>query len=259
MQSMKTMFGALGLLALLPAAVPPVQAQALAPQAPLGGSMTTPTTPRFEGTLILMTGQAEVEVANDEASVSFYVEQQDADLTKAQSVVNQRIAEATAAIRRADPKGEVQTSGYSSYPVYRNDAGRKPVGWRVRQGVTLRTSELAALPRTVAAAQAHAALGGIDFRLSKAARERVEGELIQRAIANLNARVAAVAQSMNVPAARIRTEELNFGVQQIERPVMMAMARSAPMAAEAMVEPQFEAGRSAQQMNVTARLRFLQP
>jgi uncharacterized protein YggE len=215
--------------------------------------------PRFEGALVLMTGQAEMEIANDEAFASFFVEVQDADLAKAQSQVNQRVADATAALKRSDPKGEVQTSGYSSFPVYRNDGGRKIAGWRVRQGVTLRTSDLAGLARTVATAQQHVALGGIDFRVSRAVREKVDGELIQRAIANLNARVAAAAQALNVAPARIRTEELNFGVHQIEPPPVMSMARMAPAAADNVAEPKFEAGRSLQQMTVTAKVRFLQP
>lgn len=215
--------------------------------------------PRFDGTLVLMTGQADIEVPNDEAFASFYVEVQDADLARAQSQVNQRVAEATALLKRADAAGEVQTSGYSSYPVYRGDAGRKPVGWRVRQGVSLRTRDLAALPRTVAAVQSVAALGSIDFRVSRAAREKLEAELIERALASLNARVAAVAQAMSVPAARIRTEELNFGVQQIERPMPMMMARAAAAPADAVAEPSFEPGRSQQQMSVTAKVRFLQP
>lgn len=225
--------------------------------ATLAGAQSSPAA-RSDGTLVLMTGQAEVEVANDEAVASFYVEVQDADLTRAQSQVNQRVADATAALKRSDPRGEVQTSGYSSYPVYRSDPARKVSGWRVRQGVTLRTADLAALARTVAAAQQFAALGGIEFRLSRAAREKVEAELIQRAIANLNGRVAAVAQALNVPTARVRTEELNFGVHQVERPMVMSMARAAP-AADGVAEPQFEAGRSAQQMTVTAKVRLLPP
>jgi predicted secreted protein len=219
-------------------------------------AVPAPTPARFEGTVVAMTGSAEIEVANDEALASFYVEVQDADLGRAQSQVNQRMAEATAALKRADPRAEVQTSGYQSYPVYRDNT-RKPVGWRVRQGVTLRTGDLAGLPRTVTAAQQHVALGGIDFRLSRAARDRVGAELIQQAVANLNSRIAAAAQAMQVPAARIRTEELDFGGRGFERPPMMAMARSAPMAADSVAEPQFEAGRSLQQLTVSARVRFL--
>lgn len=210
---------------------------------------------RTDGTLVLMTGAAEIEVPNDEAVASFYYEVQDADLARAQSLVNQRVADAVAQIKRADPKGQVETAGYMSFPIYGKE-GRKVTAWRVRQTVTLRTSDLATLPRTVQGAQAQLALGGIDFRLSRAARERVEAELIQRAIANLNARVAAVAQAMNVPPGRLRTEELNFGVQDVVRP--MAMMRSAPMAAaEQVAEPQFDAGRSLQQMTVSGRVRLL--
>ena len=232
----------------------------LAAVAVSAGALAQPAAPaRFEGTAILMTGQSEIEVANDEAVASFYVEVQDADLQRAQAQVNQRAADATAALKRADPKGEVQSAGYGSYPVYGRDGGRRITGWRARQSMTLRTSDLAALPKAVAAAQQTAALGGIEFLLSRAAREKVEAELIQRAIANLNRRVAAAAQTMKVPLERVRSEELNFGVQAHERPPILAKAMEMRAAADAMPEPQFDAGRSLQQLTVTARLRFLQP
>lgn len=218
-----------------------------------------PQPPRFEGTLLIMTGAAELEVANDEAVVAFYLEVQEPDLARAQSQVNQRVAEGVAAIRRADPKAEVETSGYGSYPVYQPGGGRKIIGWRARQGVNVRTTELATLPKSVAAGQQQLALGGVDFRLSRAARERLEGELIQRAIANLNARVAAAAQALNVPASRQRIEEINFGIPTGGRPPVIAMARMQAPAAESVAEPQLDAGQSTQQVTLSARVRFLAP
>lgn len=213
---------------------------------------------RSDGTLVLMTGSAELEVANDEALAGFYLEVQDADLAKAQSQVNQRVAEGVAQLKRADPNAQVETTAYTSYPVYARE-NRKITGWRVRQSVTLRTAELGSLARTVAAAQQTLALGGVDFRLSRAARERVEAELIKGAIANLNARVGAVAQAMNVPADRLRTEELNFGVHEVPRPVPM-MAKTMEMRTAADVaEPQFDPGRSLQQLTVTGRVRLPAP
>src|SRR5512139_1789320 len=148
------------------------------------------------GTLVIMTGSAEVELPNDEAVVNFFYEAQDADLTKAQGLVNQRVGDGTAALKRADPKAQVETSGYSSYPVYASGSARSIVGWRVRQGVMLRTENLAALPRTISSVQSYLALGGIDFRLSRAARDRVDAQLIQMATANLNARFATAADAM---------------------------------------------------------------
>jgi len=205
-----------------------------------------------------MTGAAELEVANDEAVVSFFLELQEADLARAQSQVNQRVADGVAAIKRADPKAVVETSGYGSYPVYQPGAGRKIIGWRARQSVNVRTTELANLPKAVAAGQQQLALAGLDFRLSRAARERVEAELIQRAIANLNARVAAAAQALSVPAARQRIEEMNFGIATGGRPPAIAMARMSA-AAEQVVEPQLDAGQSTQQVTLSAKVRFLAP
>jgi len=213
---------------------------------------------RAEGTLLLMTGTAEVEVANDEAVAQFYFEAQDADLARAQSQVNQRVAEGVAQLKRADPKAVVETSGYTSFPVYQPGAQRKQVGWRVRQGVMLRTGELAGLPRAVAAAQQHLALGGIDFRLSRAARTKVEAELIEQAIASLNRKLAAAARALNVSAERVRLEELNFGV--MPPPIAPRMrAEMMASAAPPVEEPQFDAGRSLQQLTVTGKARLLPP
>ena len=208
------------------------------------------------GTLILMTGAAEVELANDEAVATFFYEAQDADLTRAQSSVNQRVADGTAALKRADPKAQIETSGYSSYPVYSSGSNRTITGWRVRQGVTMRTDNLAALAKTVASAQPALALGGIEFRLSKTAREKVEAQLIQLAVANLNARFAAAGQSMGVPPTRIRLEEVNFGVREAAPPQPMMM-RSAMQSSDAVVPPAFESGRSIERLTVTGKARFL--
>lgn len=217
---------------------------------------TPPFAPPGEGTVLLITGAAELEVPNDEAVATFFYEAQDADLTKAQGRVNQRVGDGTAALKRADPKAQIETSGYSSYPVYADNAARSSVGWRVRQGVTLRTSDLAALPRTVAAAQSLLALGGIDFRLSRAARERVDAQLIGLATANLNARLASAATALGSSPARVRIEEVNFGGREGgPQPMMM---RQAPMMAEAGAPPPaFESGRSTERLTVSGKARLL--
>ena len=223
-----------------------------------GAVLAQPTSARAEGTLLLMTGTAEVEIANDEAVAQFFFELQETDLARAQSQVNQRVAEGVAQLKRADPKALVETAGYTSHPVYQPGTQRKQVGWRVRQSVSLRTSDLAALPRAVAAAQQSLALGGIDFRLSRAARAKVEAELIEQAIANLRSKVAAAARALNVPAERVRLEELNFGVTPppiAPRMRVDMMASAAP----AVEEPQLDAGRSLQQLTVTGKARLLPP
>jgi uncharacterized protein YggE len=212
--------------------------------------------PPSAGTLVVMTGSAEIEQPNDEAIVNFFFEAQDADLTKAQSLVNQRVGDGTAALKRADPKARIETSGYGSYPVYSSGTNRSIVGWRVRQGVTLKTGNLATLTKTVAAAQSTLSVGGIDFRLSKEARERVDAQLIQQAVANLNARVAAAAQALGVPANRVRLEEINFGGSE-GGPVPVGVARMATMSSDAVPAPTFESGRSVERLIVSGKARLL--
>jgi len=215
-----------------------------------------PPAARPEGTLVVIAGSAEMDVANDEAVASLYVELTDADLARAQSLVNQRAAEGVAQLKRGDPKALIETSGYASYPIYARDPAKKVTAWRVRQSITLRTNELSSLGRTLAGAQQQLALAGLDFRLSRAAREKVEADLIQRAIANLNARIAAAAQALDVPKARVRIEELNFGGLGNERPPIVPMARAMVQSGEGVAEPQFDPGRTTQQLSVTARVRF---
>jgi predicted secreted protein len=215
---------------------------------------------RFEGTVVLIAGSAEMDVDNDEAVANFYLELQDADLSKAQSLLNQRVAEGTAQLKRADPKAQIETTGYGSYPIYSKTSARTIVGWRIRQDLSLRTTDLVALPKAVAAGQQLLALGGIDFRLSRASREKFEAELIRRAIANLNAKVAAAAQALNVQPARVRVEELNFGVRVHEGPPIVAFARARAPAAEAAVsEPALSPGRSTLSQNVDGKVRMLAP
>ncbi|MBA2547428.1 MAG: SIMPL domain-containing protein [Burkholderiaceae bacterium] len=208
------------------------------------------------GSLVVMGGAAEVELSNDEAVANFFFETQDAELTRAQSLINQRVGDGTAALKRADPKAQIETSGYSSYPVYSSGSNRAITGWRVRQGVTMRTDNLVALPKTVAAAQPFLALGGITFGLSKASRDRLETQLIQLATANLNLRFVAAAQAMGVPANRIRVEEVNFGVRETGPPQPMMMQR-AMSASDAVATPTFEAGRSIERLTVTGKARLL--
>jgi predicted secreted protein len=159
-------------------------------------------------------------------------------------------------LKRADPKAQIETSGYSSFPVYSTGTSRNIVGWRVRQGVTLRTENLAVLPRTIVAAQPHLAVGGIDFRLSKAAREKVEAQLIQQAIANLNARFTAAAQALGVPASSA------IGVARAITGCGPIVSRTPKFTSsmrirEAGTPPTLESGRSIERLTVTGKARLL--
>jgi uncharacterized protein YggE len=213
---------------------------------------------RGEGTVVVMPGLAQLQLPNDEALASFYYEAQDADARKAQSQVNARVAEGIAALKRADARAQVESAGYQSYPVYTQAPGVTPriSGWRVRQTVSLRTTDLERLASTVQAGQGVMALGSLQFQLSRAAREQAEAQLIERAVANVQARVAAAARALGVPAERVRIEELSFGRRDEFAPPQ-PMAMRAAMADAPGASPALEPGQSTETLPVTARVRFL--
>ncbi len=214
-----------------------------------------PLTLQPAGTVLSMTGAAELELPNDEAVATFFYEVQNADLAKAQALINQRIADATSALKRADPKAHVDTSGYSSYPVYSGGSQRTIIGWRVRQSVTLRTANLTALPSTVAAVQPLLALGNIDFRLSKSARDSADAQLIKLATANLNERLASAAAALGGARSQLRLEEINYGVREVPRPLPM---RQAMVASEPTPRPpSFEPGQSIERLTISGKARLL--
>ena len=209
--------------------------------------------PPNSGTLVIMTGSAEIELPNDEAVANFFYEAQDADLTKAQALVNQRVGEGTAALKRADPKAQIETSGYGSYPVYAGGANRSIVGWRVRQGVTLRTDNLAVLPKTVAAAQSTLSVGwhGLPAvegrtREGRGATDPAGHRQPERTRGRGGAgpgragRTACVWRRSTSAGARAA-------------PSRSALPRMATMASDAVPPPTFEAGRSAERLMSAGR------
>src|SRR5690606_23788879 len=122
------------------------------------------TAPSTAGTLVVVPAFGEVKHANDQATVTFAVEEHDKDKNAAAARVNRKMKEGTEILRRADPKAELKTMGYYTYPVYpevppmpqpasRAAAKPVPVAWRVGQYLEVKTTSLAELPKTAAAAQ----------------------------------------------------------------------------------------------------------
>jgi len=64
------------------------------------------------GTLVIVPAYGEVKHANDEATVTFAVEEQDKDRAAATARVNQKMKQGTDIVRREDPQAELKTVGY---------------------------------------------------------------------------------------------------------------------------------------------------
>ena len=176
-----------------------------------------------------------------------------------------------AIVKKADPQAVLKTQGYYTYAVYPETAPlppgvaakpRLPTGWRVGQYLQVTTTNLAALPKTVSAAQGVLTLNRLNFGLAPATIRKLDDQRIAAAYKNLNERVAAIAGAMgrNVNEAVIDTIDFEGSGNYAQR-VSVTGARA--MSADSMgyggnqvAEPSFEAGETTLNMGLVAKIRF---
>lgn len=231
-------------------------------------AQSLPTT----GTLVIVPANGEVTAPNDQATATLMVEEQHKDKAIAASRVNAKMREGTEIVKKADPGAELKTYGYYTYPVYPEERQPQPlttvqkppqpVGWRVGQYLQVKTTNLASLPKTVAAAQRVVALNGLHFGLSPQALKKLDGERIAAAYKNLNDRVAAIAAAMgrNVSDAVLDTADFEgtgrYAEDSLQRnEVMVAGSRMAAKQVQ-VEEPSFEPGDTTLQMRLVGKVRF---
>ena len=232
-----------------------------------------PAAATTSGTLIIVPAYGEVKHANDEATVTFSVEEQDKDRAAAQARVNQKMKQGTDIVRREDPKAELKTVNYYSYPVYPDvpdnpqrplatqAARRTPIGWRVGQYLEVTTRSIDTLPKTAAAAQKVLGISNVDYHLSPELTKKLDDERIAATYRNLNERIASIARAMgrNVNDAVIDTVDFegsgNYvpGVGSPPPPMAMRakMAESADVPA-----PSFEPGETRLEMRLVGKVKF---
>jgi uncharacterized protein YggE len=225
------------------------------------------------GTQVIVPASGEVRHSNDEATVTFSVEEQDKDRAAASARVNQKMKQGTEIVRHEDPQAELKTINYYSYPVYPEvpdnprplatpGARRIPVGWRVGQYLEVKTRNLDKLPKTAAAAQKVLGISNIDYHLSPELTKKLDDERIAAAYRNLNERIASIARAMgrSVNDAVIDTVDFegsgHYANPNAQEAMMVRVSGSRNKAAGEMPEPSFEPGETLLQMRLVGKLRF---
>ncbi|MBG6221115.1 MULTISPECIES: SIMPL domain-containing protein [unclassified Janthinobacterium] len=223
------------------------------------------------GSLVVVPANGDVVHANDQASIILAIEEQDQDKAAAASRVNQKMNDGAALVKKADPQAVLKTQGYYTYAVYPEAAPlppgsvakpRVPAGWRVGQYLQVTTTNLAALPKTVAAAQGVLSLNRLHFGLAPATIGKLDEQRIAAAYKNLNERVAAIAAAMgrNVSEAVIDSIDFEGSGRYAQRPNLAAAramrADAGAHAGKQVAEPSFEAGETRLNMGLVAKIRF---
>lgn len=210
------------------------------------------------GTKITLSATSQVIVPNDEAHVVFTVTSQNKDAAKAASEVNAQMKAGTQIVQASDKTATIQTSGYSSYPVYTQGTDKKAGqidGWRVEQTLSVTTKALANLPRLVADAQKVMAVSNIRFGLSNETQKQHDNELTQKAYQALEERINMVTQAMgrNSRDAVIESIQVDDEGGRTVAPVMM---RAMAMKQDSVAIPQFESGESTLSMRLSSEIKL---
>jgi predicted secreted protein len=228
------------------------------------------TAPATTGTLVIVPAFGEVKHANDQATAIFLVEEQDKDKAAAASRVNQKMKQGIDILRKEDPQAVLKTQGYYTYPIYPdqrplpNGTVPRPVpsGWRVGNYVEMKTTNLAGLPKTAAAAQKILALNNLTFGLTPATLKRLDDQRIAATYLNLNERIASIAAAMGRKVSDAVLDTVDFegsGNYASQREDMAAAAMSMRMAKAGspdVSEPTFEPGETTLQMRLVGKVKF---
>jgi len=213
-----------------------------------------------KGSVVMVSGSGEVKAENDQAKVTFFIEEQDKDKIAAASRVNQSMKQGTELIKKADPEGKLATRGYYSYPIYSesssNNKARLITGWRVGQYLDLTTKNIQLLPATVASAQQVLALNGVSFGLSEEATQRLDAARLDSAYQNMQARAQIIAKAMGRNLNDASMESLDVDGVGAVRSEPRMLAAATMMKGNAVPETNFEAGESTLSARVVAKIKF---
>jgi predicted secreted protein len=200
------------------------------------------TLPTPDGVLGL-SASASVEVQKDVLAITFSTTKDGADANAVQAELKRALDAALAEARRVAKPGDVdvQTGNFALYPRYAppTSSGRAAIsGWQGSAELVVQGRDVAAISQ-LSARITTMTIARVEYRLSREASQRVEGDVAAQAIAVFRGKAAFFAKQFGYGTYAIRevsvqTSEPMPGPQ----PMMRMQAQSAGAAAEPLpVEP----------------------
>ena len=172
----------------------------------------------MKGTIVSLSAEATVEVANDEVVVNFRVEERGKKLNALRKRVNQMSASIKESL--AKEKGvKLKTSSRSVSPIWKpNQYNRVRDSWVVVQTATITSKNLEDVPRWLNIIEhAGAKLQGLSFRISDTLRRSTQEELRIQAIQQFRSKAETVSKALDARSFSIR--QLNTGSSYSPQPM----------------------------------------
>lgn len=210
---------------------------ALLAAAALALSPTHAAEPAAPAGVLNLSASASTEVTHDILVVTFTTAREGSDAASVQSGLKQAVEAALAEARKvAKPEQiDVSTGSFSLYPRYSSKG--QPSGWTGTAELVVQGKDLAGIGQLTGRISTMT-VGRVAYALSKEARERVEAEVTERAIAQYRARAEAYAKQFGYGGVVIREVQVSSNEPQHYAPVSTrAMAKAEAYDAALPVEP----------------------
>ncbi len=205
-----------------------------------------------KGVELSVRGTAQLTVPNDRASMVFRLTSDAPTLKVATNLVIDQMNAAQSLVKSLSDTFELQTQGFQSYPVYgekKGDEAPKVIGWRVSQGLSVKTNDITQVSRVIEKVASTMALDHLSFGLKDETRKKLDEKLHQMAINDATQKAVWVAKSLGKDAKAVELKSLRFEGASLPRADYLMSAKAMNSASAA---PQIEAGTSQLQFSVTA-------
>jgi predicted secreted protein len=203
--------------------------------------------------VVSLNASATVEVPKDWMTVMFTTTKEGTDAAVVQAALKESLAAALASARQvAKPDGhvEVQGGGFSLQP--RLNPKAAITGWIGTTSLWVQGRDMSAIAE-LAGRISTMSVGNLGYSVSREAREKVEGDVANQAIARFRARAGDYAKAFGYAAFTVREVNVQTDSGQPSPPRMFAMKSAASSLSEALP---VEAGTGTVTTNVSGTVQL---
>jgi predicted secreted protein len=204
--------------------------------------------------IVSLNSSATVEVPNDWMTVQFSTTKEGNDAASVQAALKEALGSALAQARqvaKADGQVDVQGGGFSLQPRFNNKGVVN--GWTGTTSMTVQGRDMPAIADLAGRVQSMT-VASLDYSVSRAAREKVEGDVAAQAIARFRAKAADYAKAFGFATFTLHDANVNIdNGQPVPRPFRM---KAAVMSASVSDPLPVEAGSGSVTANVNGSIEL---
>ena len=214
-----------------------------------------------KGTILEVPANAVIELANDEANISFYATETGESLSQTTKTVVERVNAGLAKLKALDLPVKYETLNLSSWPQYspaKKDEVSKIVGWQVKQGIRVTVTDVAQTAQVAQVVGERFAFDSVQFGVSRASSDAAQNELMRMAIEAVKVKAFVAAQALGASQKDVKIEKIDISGAAVPRPMMMRAYASDGMnrmEKSSLPMPSFDAGSSSLSISVNAKVR----